>query len=83
MLYAQYSRYGTDRVEVRFGEHGTEYTVFDYREDGVRRAGVRVASGTGKQREIACRAPITGQLSALKDRLPCDADSALNLGTCM
>lgn len=82
MLYAQYSRYGTDRVEVRFGEQGTEYTVFDYREDGVRRAGVRLASSGGRQREIACHAPITGHLGGLKNRLPCDTDSALNLGTC-
>jgi hypothetical protein len=82
MVYAEYHRYQTDRVEVRFDHQGTEYTVFDYRENGVRRAGVRVASVAGKEREIACNTPITGRLDALKDQLPCDADSALNLGAC-
>lgn len=82
MLYAEYHRHQADRVEVRFDHEGTEYTVFDYRENGVRRAGVRVAGAAGKEREIACKAPITGRLDALKNLLPCDADSALNLGTC-
>ncbi|MFT3717328.1 hypothetical protein [Pseudorhodoferax sp.] len=82
MLYSEYGRYQTDRVEVRFDHQGTEYTVFDYHENGQRRAGVRITSTDTKEREIACTSPITGRLGALKNLLPCDADSALNLGTC-
>jgi hypothetical protein len=82
MFYAHYSRYQTDRFEVRFNNQGTEYVVFDYHEDGRHRAGVRVTGADAKEREVICTGRIASRIGELKDRLPCDADSALNGGAC-
>jgi hypothetical protein len=82
MLFAHYSRYQTDRVEVRFENQGSEYLIFDYVEDGRRRAGVRVTMPDAKEREIACTGRATSRLVELESVLKCDADSALNGGKC-
>lgn len=82
MFHAHYFRAGVDRTEIRFTTAGTDYVVFDYTEDGHRRAGVRVATPDGRETEVACRGPITSRLAELGPRLPCDADSALNGGQC-
>ena len=61
---------------------GRDYAVFDYREDGQRRAGVRVTTADAKEREIACTGRVTSRVIELKGVLKCDADSALNGGSC-
>ena len=82
MLYAHYSRYRTDRVEVRFENAGFEYTLFDDREGARRNAGVRVLGAGGKERLVNCTGRIDSRLGELEGVLPCDAESALNLGAC-
>lgn len=82
MLFAHYSRYQTERFEVRFENRGSEYVVFDYMEAGRRRAGVRVTTEGAKERELACIGRVTGRLGALEGVLKCDADNALNGGAC-
>ena len=82
MLFAHYSRYQTDRTEIRFENQGVDYALFDYYEGGKRRSGVRVTTPDSKEREISCTAPATSRLGKLKNELKCDADSALNSGTC-
>lgn len=79
---AHYSRYQTDRVEVSFQNGGVDYALFDYLEDAQRRAGVRVTTPDGKERELLCNGSITGRLGALKPSLACDSDNALNGGVC-
>ena len=81
MLYAHYGRYQTDRVELRFTNGGVEYVLFEYLEGKSRSAGVRVTAG-GKERVIACAGRVDSRLGELEGALPCDADSALNLGSC-
>jgi hypothetical protein len=82
MLYAHYSRYQVERVEVRFDNAGTGYTVFDYSEGRRRSAGVRVVTAQGKEQLVACAGRITSRLGELEGLLPCDVDNALNLGGC-
>jgi hypothetical protein len=82
MRLAHYARYQTDRVEVSFQNGGTDYALFDYFEDAHRRAGVRVTTADGKEREIRCAGSIVGRLGALEGSLPCDVDNALNGGVC-
>jgi hypothetical protein len=79
--YAHYFRYQTDRHELRFENDGVEYVVFDHQEEGRRRAGVRFSSH-GKERDVVCMGAVRGRLAALEAIVPCDADSALNLGQC-
>lgn len=79
---ARYSRYRVERVEVSFSNHDTDYALFDYQEDTTRRAGVRVTTRDGKEREIACFSPIKARLAELQPILPCDTDNALNGGNC-
>ena len=82
-LFAQYMRYQVDRVALHFTNDGTEYEVFDEREDGQRSAGVRVSkAGADRETELPCRGPVTSRLGALKPLLRCDADSALQGGSC-
>ena len=81
MLYSHYGRYQTDRVELRFTNGGVEYVLFDYMEGQRHSAGVRVTADA-KERVIACVGRIESQLGELEGVLPCDADSALNLGAC-
>lgn len=83
MRFAHYHRYQVERSEVVFDNAGVAYTVFDETRSGVRRAGVSV-QGAGQAREqiLMCRGHVVGTLSALKPHLPCDADSALQGGTC-
>jgi hypothetical protein len=82
MLYAHYSRYRTNRVELRFENAGFEYTLFDYREGARRHAGVRVLGAGGKERLVHCTGRVDSRLGELEGVLPCDAESALNLGAC-
>lgn len=82
LLFAQYGRYQTERIEVRFENQGADYVLYDYHEASRHDAGVRVTTAGGKEREIACTAPATSRLGELKAVLRCDADSALNAGRC-
>jgi hypothetical protein len=82
MLYAHYSRYQTERLEVRFDNHGTGYTLFEYLEGRRRSAGVRVVTAEGREQMVACASRIVSRLGELEGRLPCDVDNALNLGGC-
>ena len=82
-LFAQYMRYQVDRIALHFTNEGTDYEVFDEREDGKRSAGVRVSNGgDGRETALPCRGPVTSRLGALKPLLRCDADSALQGGSC-
>lgn len=45
LLYAHHFRAGADRTEVSFSSGSTTYAVFDYADEGKRRAGVRVEAG--------------------------------------
>jgi hypothetical protein len=82
-LFAQYMRYQVDRIALHFTNEGTDYEVFDEREDGKRSAGVRVSkAGDGRETALPCRGPVTSRLGALKPLLRCDADSALQGGSC-
>jgi hypothetical protein len=82
MLFAQYSRYQTERLEIRFENRGSEYVVFDYLEHGRRSAGVRVTMLDAKEHQITCSGRVTSRVAELKGLLRCDADSALNGGNC-
>jgi hypothetical protein len=82
-LFAQYMRYQVDRIALRFSNEGTDYEVFDEREDGKRSAGVRVTkAGDGRETALPCRGPVTSRLGALKPLLRCNVDSALQGGSC-
>lgn len=80
--FAHYVRAQVDRIEVTFSNQGHDYAVFDYNEGRRERAGVRVTTPEGKEQEITCAKPITSRLLKLKEALPCDADNALNGGSC-
>lgn len=83
MRFAQYSRYQVDRTTVAFERDGVGYTVFDGTEGRKRSAGVEVLlPGATSERTFRCRGPVTGGLLGLKPHLPCDAESALQGGTC-
>ena len=82
MLYSHYSRYQTERVELRFTNGGVEYVLFEYQEGRRRSAGVRVTAPGAKERVIACAGRVDSRLGELEGVLPCDADNALNLGSC-
>lgn len=83
MAYASYHRYQVQRQTVRFKHAGAEYTVFDYQEGTRRQSGVSVLpAGAQQETERLCTGPVTSQLPSLKAVLPCDADSALQGGTC-
>lgn len=79
--YAHYFRAQVDRFEIRFDNAGTEYVLFDYTEDGRRRAGVRVTQGD-MESSVVCRGPVRSRLLELQDKLKCDADNALAGGAC-
>ena len=82
-LFAQYMRYQVDRIALHFTNEGTDYEVFDEHEDGKRSAGVRVSkAGDGRETALPCRGPVTSRLGALRPLLRCDADSALQGGSC-
>jgi hypothetical protein len=81
-LYAHHFRYQADRSEVTFSNRSVDYAVFDYTEEGKRRAGVRVTSADGKETELVCSGPVTSRLRELEGVLRCDADNALNGGGC-
>jgi hypothetical protein len=82
MRYAHYFRYQTDRVELSFEHDGARYALFDNEEEGKRHAGVSVTTSGGQEQEIACRGRVTSRLAELETVVPCDADSALNMGSC-
>ena len=82
-LFTQYMRYQVDRLALHFTNEDTEYEVFDEHEDGKRSAGVRVSRVGGRgETALPCRGPVTSRLGALKPWLRCDADSALQGGSC-
>lgn len=82
-LFAHYMRYQVDRIALNFSNEGTEYEVFDEREDGKRSAGVRVTkAGDSRETALPCRGPVTSRLGTLKPLLRCNADSALQGGSC-
>lgn len=76
--WAHYSRSQVDRTEVSFHHQGSGYTLFDHTEGIRRETGVALDSG----RRLRCLGAPQSQLGQLKDKLPCDEDSALNLGAC-
>ena len=80
--FAHFWRFQTDRLEIGFSNNGADYALFDYTEEGKRRAGVRITNGDGKEREIVCTGPITSRLGDLEKVLKCDPDNALNGGNC-
>jgi hypothetical protein len=82
LRYAHYSRAMTDYVQVTFRSGGADYAVFDNEEAGTREAGVQARLASGREISIVCKGPIAGRLGALEHLLPCDADNALNLGSC-
>ena len=41
-----------------------------------------VLTASGQEKTFACRGPVHSRLGALEAVLPCDPDSALNLGSC-
>jgi hypothetical protein len=78
-----YFRYQTDHYEVSFSSKDTRYVVFDRYEEGTRTAGVSMTLANGEEKEIACKGrPSVTRLAQLKDKLPCDRESALSLGSC-
>ncbi|RRS03368.1 hypothetical protein EIP75_15565 [Aquabacterium soli] len=76
--WAHHARFQADRMQVSFNNRGVDYILFDHTENGQREAGLDVAS---KQR-LRCTGALQSRMAQLKDKLPCDDDSALNLGTC-
>jgi hypothetical protein len=82
LRYAHYLRFQTDRIEVTFRNQGISYAVFDYTEDRVRRAGVRVTTVDGKEHEIICTSGMVSRLAELEKVLQCDTENALNGGNC-
>ncbi|MFY9477360.1 MAG: hypothetical protein WAQ08_06815 [Aquabacterium sp.] len=76
--WGHYSRSQVDRIQIGFDNHGTTYAVFDYTEGKQRDAGVEVNA----TKQLHCTSAPQSQLGKLKDKLPCDEDSALNLGHC-
>ncbi|MES2048313.1 MAG: hypothetical protein V4447_07935 [Pseudomonadota bacterium] len=76
--YAHYSRSQTERYEISFSNHGSDYAIFDYSENRQHSAGVRV----GEDTEILCVGKIKSELTKLQKLLVCDADNALNGGNC-
>ena len=82
LLYAQYSRYQSDKYEVSFDKNGVTYSVFDYTEGKNKISGVRVTLEDGTEREIICKKVIASRMNELKKILPCDSDNALNGGIC-
>lgn len=84
LRYAEYFRLDTQRTEVSFEIGGYRYSLFDGAEHDQRSAGVSVeATQTGgRSAEWRCTGPIHGDLQQLKSMLPCDADSALQMGAC-
>lgn len=80
--YAHYARYQAERTEVTFSRVGVDYAVFDYTEQGRRRAGVQVTTADGEVHEVACAGAIEGRLDTLGTNLRCDPDNALNGGRC-
>jgi|APMI01.1.fsa_nt_gi hypothetical protein len=81
-LFAHYTRYRTERREVSFRNGNADYAVFDYSEFRKRRAGIRVTTEAGQEKEFRCAGKVTSQLQELEGKLPCDADNALNGGGC-
>jgi hypothetical protein len=82
MRLAHYFRHQVDRTEVTFSNQENYYTLYDYTEDGKGSAGVRVGTPTGKEVDIACGNSVHSRLGELDGVLACDADNALNMGTC-
>lgn len=82
LRYAHYFRFQSDRTEVTFSRNGNDYAVFDYTDDGKRSAGVHVTTPDGTEHEVLCKGAIEGHLNALGKSLSCDADNALNGGSC-
>jgi CO/xanthine dehydrogenase Mo-binding subunit len=81
--FAHYSRSQVNHDEVAFSINDVRYAVFDRVEEGTRRSGVSIGDSTGKETVVLCKSrPTVNRLSQLKSKLPCDKESALNLGAC-
>jgi hypothetical protein len=83
--YSHYFRPQTDYWELRFANSDVNYTVFERWADGQKSAGVEVRLANAKEgdeKQIACVGKFSSKLDALKSTVPCDADSALNMGSC-
>ena len=80
--FAHYFRFQTDRTEIGFRNQGVDYALFDYTEEGKRRAGIRVTTTEGKETELVCSGRITSRLGQLDGIVRCDPDNALNSGAC-
>lgn len=80
--FAHYSRPQTDRIELRFDNATTQYALFEYFENRSHLAGVDVTLASGAERRVPCAGRVTSRLGELDGKVPCDADSALNLGSC-
>jgi hypothetical protein len=83
--YAHYFRPQTDYWELRFTNNDVSYTLFERWADGKKSAGVEVKLATdkdGTEKQITCVGRFVSKLEVLKTIVPCDTDSALNLGGC-
>lgn len=79
---AHYQRAQVERTEINFSIGDIDYTVFDDTRGGRRRAGVAVQREGQPEQQLPCRGRISGALLPLKPHLPCDAESALQGGSC-
>jgi hypothetical protein len=80
--YAHYFRAQTDYWELRFTNNDVGYSVFERSVDGKKSAGVEINLANGGEKQITCVGKFVSNLEALKSVVPCDADSALNAGSC-
>lgn len=83
--YSHFFRPQTDYWELRFANNNVNYTVFERWNDGKKTGGVEIRLANakeGQEEQIACVGKFSSKLDALKSIVPCDADSALNMGNC-
>jgi hypothetical protein len=80
--YAHYFRPQTDYWELYFSNSGVSYTVFERYEDARKFAGLELKLADGKEKTITCVGKFASKLGKLESFVPCDKESALNLGSC-
>jgi hypothetical protein len=86
--WAHYLRPRVDRTEIGFENGGYRYSLYDdYQGDvkPIRRERGIAVTGPGEpstSTDLVCVGPVTSKLGSLASVVPCDADSALNLGSC-
>lgn len=81
---AIYTRYRTSVSALGFTRNDIDYEVFDRYEDNAEEAGVDVSrAADGKAlSQVRCVRPWVSNLAKLEGIVPCDKESALNLGRC-